>query len=369
MAVPVHRQLQIWGALGALTILVLWLLGNVILPFVLGAAVAYFLDPLADRLERMGLSRVAATVAISFGALLAFLLAAVLIVPLLIEQSRALIAVAPSLFADFTAFLTERFPSLVDGNSTVRQSLNQIGEAIQARGGEFVNAVLGSAASVINLVVLIVVVPVVAFYLLLDWDQLIARIDTLLPRQHAPIIRKLAREIDTTVAAFIRGMGSVCLFMGAFYAIGLMAVGLQFGLVVGAIAGLVTFIPYVGAIIGGALALGLSLFQFWGDWVSIGLVALIFVAGQALEGNVITPRLVGRSVGLHPVWLLLALSVFGALFGFVGMLIAVPVAAAIGVLVRHGAEAYLDSKLYTGEASLSSATPDVESQSETPSGR
>ncbi|GAB4269019.1 MAG: AI-2E family transporter [Pararhodobacter sp.] len=348
MAVPVKRQLQIWGALAAILVLALWQLGEVMLPFVLGAAVAYFLDPVADRLEALVLSRVAATVVISLGAVLIFVVAILLVVPLLIEQTRALVAVAPRLFTDLIAFLNGRFPSLLEADSTLRQSLNQLGEAIQARGGELINAVLGSAVSVINIVLLIVVVPVVAFYLLLDWDHLVARIDTLLPREHAPTIRTLARDIDRTVASFIRGMGTVCLIMGVFYAVLLMLVGLQFGLVVGLIAGLVTFIPYVGAILGGALAMGLGLFQFWGDWMSLALVAAVFVAGQALEGNVITPRLVGRSVGLHPVWLIFALSVFGALFGFVGMLVAVPVAAAIGVVARHGIDAYLQSALYHG---------------------
>lgn len=348
MGVPVRRQMQIWGVLGVLLALILWFLGDVILPFVLGAAVAYFLDPVADRLEAMGLGRVTATVLISVVAVLIFVVAALSVVPLLVEQSRALIASAPELFEEAIRFLNEYFPSLADSESTMRQSLRSLGESIQSRGGELVNAVLGSAASVINLVLIIVVVPVVAFYMLLDWDPMIARIDALLPREHAPTIRKVSKEIDDTVAAFVRGMGSVCLVMGAFYAIALMLVGLQFGLVVGAIAGLVTFIPYIGAILGGVLAIGLGLFQFWGDWVSLGLVAAIFVAGQMIEGNVLTPKLVGKSVGLHPVWLIFALSVFGALFGFVGMLIAVPVAAAIGVVIRHGTGAYMDSALYRG---------------------
>jgi len=346
MALPVAIQLRYWGVAALVFVLVLWALGDVIMPFVLGGAVAYFLDPVADRLQRLGLSRVAATVAISLSAVLVFTLAALLIVPVLISQTSALIAEAPRLFENLTTALNSRFPDLVDGESTLRRSLQSLGETIQARGGELLNTVLGSAASVLNVVILIVVVPVVAFYLLLDWDHMVARIDALLPRDHAPVIRQLAREIDRTIAAFIRGMGTVCLIMGIYYAAALMLVGLQFGLVVGAVAGLVTFIPYVGAILGGTLAIGLGLFQFWGDWVSLGLVVGVFVAGQAVEGNILTPRLVGSSVGLHPVWLLFALAVFGALFGFVGLLVAVPLAAAAGVLVRHAARVYQDSALY-----------------------
>jgi predicted PurR-regulated permease PerM len=179
----------------------------------------------------------------------------------------------------------------------------------------------------------------------------------MLPLDHAPVIRRLASEIDKTLSSFIRGMGTVCLVLGTYYAITLMLVGLQFGLVVGFIAGLLTFIPYVGALVGGGLALGLALFQFWGEWVWIGAVAGIFASGQMIEGNFLTPKLVGNSIGLHPVWLILALSVFGALFGFVGMLIAVPLAAALGVFVRFAAEQYRNGPLYRGVTETGQSEP------------
>ncbi|EKD60199.1 MAG: hypothetical protein ACD_54C00892G0001 [uncultured bacterium] len=209
---------------------------------------------------------------------------------------------------------------------------------------------LTSALSLLSAVVFIVVVPVVAFYMLMDWDHMVARIDQMLPRDHAPTIRRLAGEINDALSAFVRGQLTVCFLLGSFYSMALMFAGLQFGLVVGALAGAITFIPYVGSLVGGALAIGLALFQFWGDWLSIGLVAAIFAVGQFLEGNILTPKLVGKSVGLHPVWLMFALSVFGSLFGFVGMLVAVPVAAAIGVLTRFGIAQYQGSLLYIGIA-------------------
>ncbi|MGR3322452.1 MAG: AI-2E family transporter [Pseudooceanicola sp.] len=348
MALPVREQFKYWGIAAAIFLIALWWLGDVILPFVLGGAVAYFLDPVADRLERAGLSRAAATALITLSAIVIFILMALLVVPTLINQTVALFDTAPKVFRDLQAFLTERFPQLLDEGSVLRQSLTAVGETIQSRGGELLNTALSSAATLINIVMLFVIVPVVAFYLLYDWDRMVAQIDVLLPREHAPVIRRLAREIDDTLASFIRGMGTVCLILGTYYAIALMLVGLQFGLVVGAFAGLVTFIPYVGALLGGVLAIGLALFQFWGEWLSIGLVAAIFVLGQVVEGNVLTPKLVGDSVGLHPVWLIFALSVFGSLFGFVGMLVAVPVAAAIGVLARFLLEQYRDSRLYRG---------------------
>ncbi|NSX56740.1 AI-2E family transporter [Parasulfitobacter algicola] len=358
MALPVQQQAKFWGLAIAVFMGILWFLGDVILPFVLGGAIAYCLDPIADKLEKWGASRVLATVIITVSAIVIFVLAMLLIVPTLVSQASDLIAVAPKLFQDLQSFLTDRFPSLVDAGSPMRQQLQAIGEAIQSRGGELLNSVLSSAMGVINVVVLIVLVPVVTFYLLLDWDRMVAKIDDLLPRDHVHTVRKLAKEMDKTLASFIRGMGTVCLALGTYYAVALMAVGLQFGLVVGFIAGLITFIPYVGALVGGMLAIGLALFQFWGDWTSLGMVAGIFIVGQIIEGNILTPKLVGDSVGLHPVWLIFSLSVFGTLFGFVGMLVAVPVAAMFGVLARFAINEYKGGLLYNGYSGLAQDSPE-----------
>ncbi len=350
MGLPVRQQVLYWGIALAVLFLALWGMGAVILPFLMGGAIAYFLDPIADRLERVGLSRVAATTLISLFAVLIFVLLALLVVPMLSRQLIALINDIPNIFGRLQGFLSQRFPQVLEPDSVVQQTLNSIGQTIQSKGGALASSVLSSALSVINAVVFIVVVPVVAFYMLLDWDRMVERIDNWLPRDHQPTIRRLARDIDTVLAGFVRGQVSVCLILGTFYSIALMLAGLNFGLVVGAIAGVITFIPYVGALIGGTLAIGLALYQFWGDWVQIGVVAGIFAVGQFLEGNVITPRLVGKSVGLHPLWLIFALSAFGSLFGFTGMLVAVPVMAAIGVLVRFALERYMDSPLYKGLA-------------------
>lgn len=348
MALPIREQLKYWGIAAAVLMITLWFIGHVLLPFVLGGAIAYLLDPVADRLERMGLSRALATAVITAVGIFLFVILALLVIPTLINQATSLIQTAPQLTRDFTDFLTQRFPALLDEDSTLRTSINTIGATIQERGGQVVETALASFASIINVIVLFVIVPVVAVYLLLDWDRMVAVVDKLLPRDHAPVVRQLAREIDQTLASFIRGMGTVCLILGIYYALALSLVGLQFGPLVGFIAGLVTFIPYLGALLGGALAIGLALFQFWGEWVSIGLVAGIFMLGQVIEGNVLTPKLVGNSVGLHPVWLILSLSVFGTLFGFVGMLVAVPLAASLGVVTRFAIAQYQQSLLYRG---------------------
>ncbi|NCO22711.1 MAG: AI-2E family transporter [Rhodobacterales bacterium] len=348
MALPVRQQLTYWSIAAALFLFVMWWLGNVILPFVLGGAIAYLLDPIADRLQRWGLGRVAATAAITVLALLLFVVLALAVIPTLINQATGLIEAAPKIAGNLQTFLTERFPGIMDEGSVLRNSLSSLGTTVQSRGGQLLNGVLSSVGGIVNVLVLFVIVPVVAFYLLLDWDDMVAKIDEMIPRDHVVTVRKIARDIDTTLAGFIRGQGTVCLILGIYYAGALALVGLNFGLVIGAIAGALTFIPYVGALVGGVLAIGLALFQFWGDWLWIVAVAVIFQAGQLIEGNVLTPKLVGGSVGLHPVWLIFALSAFGALFGFVGLLVAVPVAASLGVIIRYALAQYKLSLLYRG---------------------
>lgn len=348
MALPVRDQLKYWGIATVAFAVVLWFLGDVLLPFVLGGAIAYCMDPVADRLERMGFSRAISTAIITVLALLVFVVMTLAVIPLLIQQTLALLNTAPQLFRDLQSFLVERFPSVMDEGSILRETIVTLGDTIREKGGQLVNTALGSVASLLNIVTLFLIVPVVAVYMLLDWDRMVEQIDEMLPLDHRPVIRQLAREVDSVLAGFIRGMGSVCLILGTYYAVTLWLVGLQFGLVVGVIAGLLTFIPYVGALVGGVLALGLALFQFWGDWWWIIAVWAIFQSGQFIEGNILTPRLVGNSVGLHPVWLLLALSVFGSLFGFVGLLVAVPLAAALGVMARFAASQYKGSRLYRG---------------------
>lgn len=348
MALPVRQQALWWGVAAAAFFVILYALGNVILPFVLGGAIAYCLDPIADRFQGWGFSRVWATVTITLFGVLLFILLALLVIPTLVSQATGLIQTAPELLTKLQAFLTEKFPSILDEGSTIRKSLDTLAAQLQSRGGEVVKGLLASAASVVNVVVLLVLVPVITFYLLLDWDRMVGRIDALLPRDHAPVVRQIARDIDATLASFIRGQGMVCLILGIYYAAALMAVGLQFGLVVGAVAGMITFIPYVGALFGGALAIGLALFQFWAEPWWIGAVVAIFALGQFFEGNILTPKLVGGSIGLHPVWLIFALSAFGALFGFVGLLVAVPLAAALGVVIRYALAQYQTSPLYRG---------------------
>ena len=351
MALPASKQLQYWGIAALAFLVLLWALGDILLPFILGGAIAYCLDPIADRLERIGLSRVWAVVVITLTAILLFVAVIVPAAVTLDDQIRNLARNAPGWIETVTdpdGLMIQRFPFLLEYQGRIQEFAVGLGEALRERSGAIIAGLVTASRGILGIVLLFVIVPVVAFYLLLDWDRMTAQVDALLPREHAPTIRRLFGEIDATLAAFIRGQGTVMLILGTYYAVALMLVGLNFGLIVGFVAGLITFIPYAGAAIGGGLAIGIALFQFWGEWVWIAAVAGIFVSGQMLEGNVLTPKLVGGSVGLHPVWLLFALAVFGTLFGFVGLLVAVPVAASLGVVARFAVAQYRASSLYLG---------------------
>lgn len=350
----VGRQTAIWIGGILVFVLMLWLLKGILLPFVAGLAVAYFLDPFADRLEARGLSRLAATAVISILFTILAIGVAILLLPLLYQQAVAFVEVLPNIVAGARGALNElsqgKLAQLLGEHSDLQNAVREV-----ASGGlSWLLSLLPSIGSqglaLVGLISLIVVTPVVAFYMLLDWDRMVARVDELLPREHAETIRALAREMNEVLAGFIRGQGLVCLFLGVFYAIGLSLAGLKFGLVVGIATGILSFIPYLGTITGFVVSTALACFQFWPDYASIGIIVGIFVVGQFVEGNFLSPKLVGDKVRLHPVWVMFALFAFAALFGFVGALLALPVAAAIGVLARFAVARYEQSPLYWGRS-------------------
>ena len=348
MPLTPKQQIGWWGAGLLVFMAFLYVLGGALAPYLVGMGMAYCLDPVADRLEKWGLSRLVATLTIMVVALVVFLIGVLLVLPFVLEQVQRLIEAAPVWFAALQAFVNERFPTLMSEGSALRQGLANAQGRLQEWGLSITQAVLNSSLAIIDVLLLVVIAPVVAAYLLYDWDRMVAKIDSWLPLDHRETIRGLARQVDATLASFLRGQLTVMLFLGSFYAIGLTLIGLDFSVAVGAFAGLISFIPFVGTILGGGIALGIALFQFWGEWHWIGAVLAVFVAGQFIEGNFLTPNLVGSSVGLHPVVLMFALSAFGTLFGFAGLLVAVPVAASLGVLARFGLGQYLQSRLYQG---------------------
>lgn len=348
MRLTVRKQVAWWGGAALVLVLVLWGLGNTITPFLMGAGIAYILDPVVTRLQRLGCSRMVAVVLMTILAALLFVAGMVLLVPALVRQAMQLVQAAPDYFDAFQSFVTLRFPGIWPEGGRLTTWGNEAAQRVSELAGTALPALLGSVSSVLGVVITLLIVPVVTFYLLLDWDALIAHLDSLLPRDHAKTIRQLASEVDETLSGFLRGQGLVTLILGTFYAVALVSVGLPYGLVIGLLAAVLSIIPYVGVFVGGLAAIGVAAMTFWDQPLWIGVVAAIFAFGQAVEGNILQPKIVGGSVGLHPVWLLLALSVFGAVFGFVGLIVAVPLAAAIGVLARFAVSRYRASGLYTG---------------------
>ena len=360
-----QRQLLYWlGGLGVF-VLLLWALSDILAPFLIGMAVAYFLDPLCDRMERIGLSRTLATTVVTLVFVVVVGLIVMVVVPLVAGELVELAQQIPG----YVELLRHR---LVELSQTMRTELDpalldQIRNAIVGSQDRITSWAVGLArnllsggVAVFNVVALLLITPIVAFYLLRDWDRLIAQADRLLPPAYAEVIREQARAVDRTLAGFIRGVGTVCLFLGAFYATGLTLVGLDFGLVIGVSAGLISFIPYVGATLGAIASIGLAFLQFDG-YLMPAIVAGIFFAGQFIEGNILQPTLVGDRVGLHPVWVIFALLAGGALLGFVGVLIAVPGAAVIGVGVRFFVGQYREKVLgQSGAAGPAAAGPGAE---------
>ncbi|WP_333832202.1 AI-2E family transporter [Rubrimonas sp.] len=362
------EQARWWGLALLALIVFLWAFSSAITPFLAGMAIAYFLDPLADRLERLGLSRVAATAVISALAGAAAVSAMVVLVPLLLDQINQFVRAAPGYVATAQDFIermgAQHAPDAFGEGGVLAKAFDQFEQRLQEFSVALLERAWTGGLALIDFIALAVITPVVAFYLLLDWDRMIDEIDHWLPRRHAPVIRRIASDIDRVLAGFVRGQFTVCLILGAFYATALAILGLNFGLVVGLFAGLISFIPFVGSLLGGAISIGLAVLQFWNEPVWILAVAAVFLVGQAVEGNYLTPKLVGSSVGLHPVWLMFALSAFGAAMGFTGLLIAVPAAAAIGVFVRFGLEQYKAGRLYTGGEQLLPDDPDHERDAE-----
>jgi predicted PurR-regulated permease PerM len=360
----VERQIQFWLVTALITASLLWLLSGVMMPFAAGLALAYLLDPLASRLERIGMSRLVASLFIVGISGLLIFSAVVSLLPLLLKQATQFIERLPAyatqltdLFGRYGDEINERLkpaldylglPSLGgDNDAGLPKTSDLVSQGARWFGTLFASLWQGGQA-LIGIVSLLVITPIVTFYLLVDWPRLLSTLDNLVPVHHRDVVRRLALEIDGAMAGFLRGQSLVCLFLGLWYGLGFTMVGLNFGMLIGITAGVLSFIPYVGSIIALILSVGVALVQGPG-WGLLGLVLAVQFTGQFIEGNILTPRFVGGAVGLHPVWVMFALLAFGSLFGFTGLILAVPIAAIIGVLTRFGVEQYKVSTLYTGE--------------------
>lgn len=350
-----RNQVLIWLGSFVVLIVVLWIFRGILLPFVVGAALAYLLNPLVNHLQRLRFNRGGATTTVLLVVIAIIVSLFYMLVPLVAQQVGGLIQRLPGYAADLQALARRWAPELNEwlGPERAAQAEATVADLmgrLVGLAGVVTGEVLASGMTVISAISFIVFTPVVTFYLLLDWQPMVNGLKGLLPREHKEEILEVLADIDSAIGGAIRGQGGVVLILAAFYATSLSLVGLNFGLAIGLIAGLFSFVPFVGFAVGIVLSVGIAIVQFWPEWWFIAIVAAIYLIGQFIEGNILYPKLVGSTININPVWMMFALLALGAIFGFVGLLLAVPMAAIGSVLVRYGVRKYKDSALYRGRA-------------------
>src|SRR5262245_28017069 len=347
------RPILFWTAMLASVIAVVALLRGALLPFVAGAVLAYLLNPLVGRIERLGISRLLATLAIMVIVVGTIAALMVLTVPTIVSELSYFIERLPLYLRRLQNLTTDpNRPWLskivAEGLGEAERSFGDLTSVAANWLGTFLHSIWSGGQALISTASLAVVAPIVACYLIYDWNRMIAAIDNLVPPVYRNTVRALALEIDDTIRGFVRGQSSLCLVLAAFYALALSLIGLLHGVLIGIASGLLSFIPYLGALSGLVIAMCVAIAQFWPNWTSVLLVLAVFFIGQSLADYVLAPYLVGRKVHLNPVWIMFALFSCGYLFGFVGLLIAGPLAAAVGVLIRFALRRYYASPLYAG---------------------
>ena len=323
----------------------LWNISDILAPFILGGILAYLLDPMADKMESFGVPRLLTALTVSLLALFVLMTAAILVIPIIFDQINQIIGFIPYITNEIYLVMQKGFKVLNLGEVedidlvNLSKNLNEVSPI-------FAKSIFNSSFAILDFIFLLMVTPIVAIYLLVDWDKIIKEVEKVIPRRLEPTISQIVIEMHKTVASFLRGQFSVCIILAIFYATSLTALGLEYGLLVGLFSGLISFIPLIGAILGGLVALVVSLAQFWQTPEWVGVVLIIFLFGQVLEGNLLTPRLVGKSVKLHPLWIIFSVTCFGSLMGWVGVILAVPSAACIAVLVRFSLKIYFETDFY-----------------------
>ncbi len=360
------RRLAFWTAAILLVFALFYFLSPVLAPFLAGLALGYLLDPVADRLQTLGLSRLGASFVILTVFVVLTATIVLLVAPVLTRQFSEFLESLPGYLTTLQGLLTrvsreatgdfmrsvyEKLGLPVsDASLDTQKYVNDLASEAARMGAAFLKSLVSGGAALVNMVSLVVITPVVAFYILLDWDDMVATLDQLTPPRYRDDVRAIARDIDRALAGFLRGQALVCLFLGLWYSIGLSLIGLNFGFLIGVSAGVLSFVPYVGSITAFVLSIIVALVQGWPDWRLPAMAVAVVSTGLFLDGNVLSPRLVGGSIGVHPVWLMFALLAAGSLFGFTGLLLAAPVAAALGVILRFAVRRYRQSALFLGPA-------------------
>jgi predicted PurR-regulated permease PerM len=360
----IEWQIAFWLLMLLLFGFGVYLFANVLAPFVAAMVLGYILDPVVGRLQRLGMSRTVAALVILLLFILVLLVVIIAVAPILGRQIVGFAESLPDYVTKLQALVSEETSVLIQqyggdwlrklgldsmtSAEGIQKSLgNFVGQGVQWLGN-FLKSIWSGGQALVGVVTLAVITPVVTFYLLLSWPEMISVIRSLIPPRHRATVFELSAEIDRALAGFLRGQSLVCLFLGVWYGGGLTLIGLNFGFLIGLSAGLLSFIPYVGSLTALVFSAVVAIVQGWPHLGLFGLAMAVVGSGQFLEGNILSPKLVGGSVGLHPVWLIFALLAFASLFGFAGMILAVPMAAAAGVLIRFAARRYKHSSLFSG---------------------
>ena len=329
----------------SLTMVSIWLFADIIAPFALGAIIAYLCDPLADKLETFGIYRIVTALGLSLLFVLIIVVSLIFLLPAILDQANQILKMMPEIIDTISIFILEILgPKNV---LNIREiSIEKFNTNFSELSPILVKSLFNSSAAAFDFFILIIIAPIVSVYLLIDWDNIVKNLEKIVPIRFKLVISELVLDMHKMVAAFARGQMLVCLLLAIFYAVALSLLGLNYGLLIGLLSGLVSFIPMVGALIGGLLALFISVFQFWDSPTWIAVIMAVFLFGQVLEGHLLTPRLVGRSVKLHPLWVIFSIGLFGSSFGWVGVMIAVPLAACLAVLIRFLLKVYFESDFY-----------------------
>ena len=341
----VRDKLFFWIAAIAVIGFFVYSISNILLPFIVAFIAAYFLNPAANRMHKYGLSRTAATAIITSSFFAITISVAAFLAPVFYNQFLTFLHILPTYIAyvhknilpEFSNILTKLDPNALE---KAKDSMGDVSSYTLKFLGTIAANLVTSGMALVNVISLVFITPVVTFYILRDWHKILEKINSWLPPKYANRLLGLATEIDGILAGYVRGQTHVCLIVGVYYAIALTMLGLEFSLLIGFSTGILLFIPYVGTLFSFVMAILIAFFQF-GDVQHIGIVAVIFLIGQVLESVFITPNLVGNKVQLHPVWIMFGLLAGGAMFGFTGVLLALPVTAVIGVLARAFISEYL----------------------------
>jgi predicted PurR-regulated permease PerM len=341
-------QLLFWTAVIAVFVWFLQSIKPILLPFVVGTMVAYLFDPLVDRLERLKFSRLCATATVTVTLFVSLTAIIMWLGPILYHQLAGVLASIPDLLREARAVLEHQGAPILEllgqvNGGEVKQE--QLASQTLAAASDLLKGLMVSGAAALNLASLLFITPIVCFYLLRDWDKMMTAIDRLLPRAYAVTIREQSRIIDTTLSGYLRGQVMVMVMLSIYYAVALSVIGIKFSLILALIAGLFIIIPYVGTLASTLLAVGIAYMQFGMEWPTIATL-IIYLVGQILESQILTPQVIGERVGLHPLWMVFGMLAGAVLLGFAGVLLAVPITAVVGVLVRFVIGRYLESPFY-----------------------